>query len=132
MIINRCTVFKRSKWTSNTTGPIHTGFIASERTFFSSPHFSITILGAGKYNDHLISHSKKLAMTSAVPLFLRAAVRIPVGTWPEAVFLLEVTRLWGCWCCPIHDGMPITPELKTVICYSRFTNGPKMKLEVPE
>jgi hypothetical protein len=39
-------------------------------------------------------------MTSAVPLpfclLHRVAVRILVGTWPEAVFLLEVTRLWGC------------------------------------
>jgi hypothetical protein len=43
---------------SNTTVPIHTGFVASERKF-SWPHFSITILGAGKYHDYVISHSKK-------------------------------------------------------------------------
>jgi hypothetical protein len=35
---------------SNTTGPIHRGFVASERKS-SWPHFSITILGAGKYNQ---------------------------------------------------------------------------------
>jgi hypothetical protein len=55
-------VFQRSKWTplniSNTTGPIHTGFVAPERKF-SWPHFSTTILGAGKYHDYVISHSIK-------------------------------------------------------------------------
>jgi hypothetical protein len=61
-----CTVFQRSKWTplnvdmSNTctTGPIHTWFVASERKF-SWRHFGRIILGAGKYHDYVISHSKK-------------------------------------------------------------------------
>jgi hypothetical protein len=43
----------------STTGPIHTGFVASERKF-SWPHFSITILAPGKYHDYVISHSKTL------------------------------------------------------------------------
>jgi hypothetical protein len=44
---------------SNTTGPIHTWFVASERKF-GWPHFSITKLDAGKYHDYVISHSKSI------------------------------------------------------------------------
>jgi hypothetical protein len=57
-------VFQRSKWTplnvdiANTSGPIQTVFVASERKF-SCPHFSMTILGAGKY-DYNQSFKKPL------------------------------------------------------------------------
>jgi hypothetical protein len=39
--------------TGPTTGPIHTGFVASERKF-SWPHFSINIIGTGKYYDYIV------------------------------------------------------------------------------
>jgi hypothetical protein len=46
---------------SNTTGPIHTGFVAFERNF-SWLQFSITILGAAKYHD---CHNKQHVIVRA-------------------------------------------------------------------
>jgi hypothetical protein len=46
---------------SNTTEPIHTGFVASERKF-SWAHFSVTILGAGKYHQNIKMYTKCTAV----------------------------------------------------------------------
>jgi hypothetical protein len=45
---------------------------------------------------------KQIFATSAVPLLLQASVRIPVGTWPEAVFFL-IVLVHSHWWCPICE-----------------------------
>jgi hypothetical protein len=52
-------------------------------------------------------------MTSAVPRLLRAAVSIPVATWPEAVFL-EVTHLW----IPV-GGVPYVKYMERQQCQNK-------------
>jgi hypothetical protein len=65
---NPCTVFQRSKWTplnvdiSNTTGPSHIGYVASERKI-SWPNFSITIISVGKSQDSVRPHKKKVSLS---------------------------------------------------------------------
>jgi hypothetical protein len=68
-------VFQRSKWTplnvdiSNTTVPIHTGIVASERKL-SWPRFRITILGAGKYHDYVITSNQSFKKPVKVKIFI--------------------------------------------------------------
>jgi hypothetical protein len=58
-----CAVIEQNKWTplnvnnSNTPGLIMAGFVAYERKFIW-PHFSIKMIGIGKYHDDVVTHLK--------------------------------------------------------------------------